>query len=112
INEVHVRGLKEPPSESVASSALRLNFGEIFRESDVPMALERLRQTLRDEGFYQAKLSYMLSPQAATQQMDVTVQVDPGPRAKVGAMSLTNQTPVPDGDAGGRPTLKTGTAIT
>ena len=112
VNQVHVEGLHEPPSDAVAASALHLNFGEIFREADMPMALDRLRQTLQDEGFYQPKLTYMLSPQAATRQMDITVQVDPGTRARVGAITLTNQTPFPEADLRGRLKLKPGTEIT
>ena len=112
INQVHVTGLHEPPSDVVAASALRLNFGEIFREADMPMALDRLRQTLQDEGFYQPKLTYMMSPVAATQQMDITVQVDPGERAKVGAIVLMNQTPFSEAELRRRLKLKPGTEIT
>src|SRR4029077_8315046 len=55
INKVLITGLHEPPSAAAATSALRLGLGEIFRVADMPAALDRLRQTLQDEGFYQAK---------------------------------------------------------
>src|SRR5580692_1628442 len=50
INRVQIVGLHEPPGEALAISSLRLNLGEIFRESDMKEALERLRQTLEDDG--------------------------------------------------------------
>src|ERR1700674_2937058 len=93
VNQVQVVGLRETPSQPVAVSALRLEFGEIFREPDMPAAIARLRQALQDEGFYQAKLTYALSPHEPTRQMDITVNVEPGPRATIGAVSLTNETP-------------------
>src|SRR5882672_9511482 len=62
INRVQIVGLREPPGESLAISALRLNLGEVFRESDMKDALDRLRQTLEDDGQYQAKLDYAATP--------------------------------------------------
>src|ERR1700687_5186824 len=55
INRVQIVGLREPPGESLAISALRLNLGEIFRESDMKEALDRLRQTLDEKGSIKAK---------------------------------------------------------
>ena len=62
INRVQIEGLREPPGEALAISALRLNLGEIFRESDMKEALDRLRQTLEDDGQYQAKVDYEATP--------------------------------------------------
>src|SRR6185437_10212994 len=56
VNVVNIIGLTEPPSDSLAVSSLRLGLGEPFRESDIAPALDRLRNTLQDEGLYRAKL--------------------------------------------------------
>ncbi len=92
VNAVRVMGLKEPPSESVAQSSMRLALGDIFRESAMPAALDRLRRTLQDEGLYEAKVSYELTPHADTRQMDITINVAPGPRARVGEIAVSNLT--------------------
>ena len=42
-------------------------------------ALDRLRQTLEDDGLYQAKLDYETTPHPDTLQMDILVRVTPGP---------------------------------
>src|SRR5580704_4228313 len=55
INRVLIEGLREPPGEALAISSLRLNVGEPFHESDMKDAFDRLRQTLEDDGQYQAK---------------------------------------------------------
>src|SRR6202162_1003300 len=45
INRVQIEGLHEPPGEALALSALRLNVGEPFRESDMKEGLERVKPT-------------------------------------------------------------------
>ncbi len=112
VSNVLVDGLHEPPSDAVAVSSLRLAFGNVFRESDMPAALDRLKQTLQDEGLYQPKLTYDLSPDNATRQMNITVHVSPGPRAKVGPLSLTNDTPFQEAELRKRLRLKPGQLIT
>src|SRR3984957_1895344 len=92
INRVQIEGLREPPGESLALSALRLNVGEPFRETDMKEALDRLRQTMEDDGQYQAKLDYATTPHPDTLQMDILVHVVPGPRARIGAITIQNQT--------------------
>ena len=96
VNAVSVEGLKEPPTESAAVSALQLGLGQPFRESEMPAALSRLSDELRQEGLYQAKLTYQLTPHPDTQQIDIAVQVEHGLRARVGAVKLSNQTTFSD----------------
>ncbi|HEX3372309.1 MAG TPA: POTRA domain-containing protein, partial [Candidatus Acidoferrales bacterium] len=92
VNRVQIDGLHEPPGEALALSALRLNVGEPFRAGDMRDALDRLRQTLEDDGEYQAKLTYDTTPHPETLQMDIVVHVMEGPRARVGAITIQNQT--------------------
>jgi len=96
INRVQIEGLREPPTDALALSALRLNLGEPYRESDMKEAVGRLRQTLEDDGEYQAKIEYDTTPHPDTRQMDILVRVTPGPRARVGAITVQNQTQFTD----------------
>ena len=75
---------------------MRLNLGEPFRDSSLREAVDRLTGTLHEEGLYQAKITWALSPYEDTRQMDITVVVDSGPRARVGDIAIDNQTPYPD----------------
>ena len=79
-----VEGLKEPPSEAAALAAMRLSFGEPFRESTLREAIGRLKDTLRNKGLYEADVKWTLTPHEDTRQMDVLVTRTPGPRAVVG----------------------------
>jgi outer membrane protein assembly complex protein YaeT len=95
-NVIRVEGLKEPPSEPAALAALRLGLGEPFRESFLHEAIGRLQDALHDDGLFQAKVDWTLTPHEDTRQMDVTVRIDPGLRARVGVFTFRNQTPYPD----------------
>jgi outer membrane protein insertion porin family len=112
INRVQIEGLHEPPGEPLALSALRLNVGEPFRESDMKEALARLRQTLEDDGQYQAKLDYVATPHPDTLQMDILVRVMAGPRARIGAITIQNQTQFANAELRSRVKLKEGATVT
>jgi outer membrane protein assembly complex protein YaeT len=112
VNRVQIEGLHEPPGEALALSALRLNVGEPFRESDMKDALDRLRQTLEDDGQYQAKLDYATTPHPETLQMDILVRVTAGPRARIGAITIQNQTQFTDAAARSQLKLKEGAEVT
>jgi len=92
-NVVRIEGLKEPPTEPAALAALRLGLGEPFRESSLREAIARLQDALRAEGLYLSKANWDLLPHEETRQMDITIHVDPGPRARVGGFAFQNQTP-------------------
>ncbi len=94
-NVVRIDGLKPPPSEPAALAALRLGLGEPFRESALREAVGRLQGSLQDDGFYQAKTTWVLGPHEDTRQMDITITVDSGPRARVGNISVQDNTRYP-----------------
>lgn len=112
VSRVQVLGLREPPSDTQAVSALGFALGATFHESDMPPALARLQSMLENEGLYQAAVNYQLSPHPDTRQMDITVHVVPGPRAHTGNLSFVNQTPFSEDELRGRLGLKSKTEIT
>jgi outer membrane protein insertion porin family len=91
-NLVRIEGLHGPPHESAALAAMRLGLGEPFRQSTLKEALGRLNETLRNDGLYQAKVETSLTPHSDTRQMDVTVRVVPGPRARISKIEIRNHT--------------------
>ncbi len=112
INRVQIVGLREPPGESLALSALRLNLGDIFRESDMKEALDRLRQTLEDDGQYQSRIEYKATPHPDTLQVNILVRVTPGARARIGVITIQNQTEFPEAELLGQLRLTRGREIT
>jgi len=111
-NAVRVNGLKDPPSEPAALAALRLGLGEPFRQSALLEAIDRLKDTLHNEGLYQAKVTWTLTPHEDTRQMDVAITVDPGPRAIIGSFVVQNKTPYPDDELIRRSKIKVKNQLT
>ena len=111
-NVVRIEGLKEPPTAPAAVAALRLTLGEPFRESALREAIVRLQDALRAEGLYVARVSSSLEPHEDTRQMDITLHVDPGPRARVGGFVFQNQTPYQAGELLHRSRMKSKVEMT
>lgn len=106
INGVRLTGLHEPPSEGLALASLRLGLGQTFRQTEFDEALDRLRQTLRDEGLYQARVAADLAPDPETRQMNVSIRIEPGRRARLGDVVLRNHTEFSDAELLARLRLK------
>jgi outer membrane protein insertion porin family len=111
-NQVILFGLKSPPSEASAAAAMQLTLGDVFRKETLNDALARLKTRLQEEGLYSAKIDAELRPHPAEHQMDILVRVQPGPRARVGAIQLTNNTEYPDTEIASRLKMKPSSEIT
>ena len=111
-NQVRIEGLIAPPSDASAAAAMQLTLGQAYRRDTVDESLEKLRETLREEGLYTAALSAENVPHADTHQMDIIVHVKPGPRARVGAIHLMNGTEYRDAEILSRLKMKGGSELT
>src|SRR5438876_3898605 len=111
-NQVRIEGLSAPPSEASAAAAMQIALGQMYRRRTVDEALERLQETLREEGLYQAKVSAETVPHPETHQMDIIVHVKSGPRARVGNIQMKNETEYRDADILSRLKMKAGSEIT
>src|SRR5436309_5752919 len=111
-NQVRIEGLIAPPSDASAAAAMQLALGQTYRQVVVKEALERLRETLREEGLYQAEVTAEALPHPETHQMDIIVHVKSGPRARVGNIQLKNETEYRDAEIRSRLRMKSGSDIT
>ena len=111
-NVLRIEGLKEPPTEASALAALRMPLGEPFRETVLADGMTRLSDSLRDEGLYEAHVGYTLAPIKETQQMDVNVRITPGPRARIGTITVVNHSKLADAELLKRSKLKTKQEVT
>jgi outer membrane protein insertion porin family len=111
-NVVRVDGLKPPPTEAAALASMRLGLGEVFRQSALQEAIERLKETLRAEGFFQSDVKFILTPHPDTRQMDVLIVVTAGLRASISSFVFKNQTPFPDAELAARSGIKLQNSLT
>ncbi len=106
-----IDGLKEPPNESTAYAALRLRVGDPYSKAALDDSLQSLREALALDGLYQGQARAVLHPDPAHRQIDITVQVIPGPRARSGAITLKNSTPYTDRDLLSKAKIKPNQAL-
>src|SRR5215831_12333343 len=111
-SQVLIRGIKPPPTEASAVASMQLPLGQTYREQDVKDAMERLRETLRDEGLYQAKISVEERIRVETHQIDVLVNLNPGPRVHAKNIQLINNTEYRDPEILARFKLRPGRELT
>ncbi len=109
---VRVEGLREPPNEPQALAAMGLQLGDTFTDDGLKSALERLKQTLDDDGLYQAKLDVQRDQNPETHLVNLTVVVNPGPRARFGDIHFVNQSRFSDHEMLERTKLKPGGKVT
>src|SRR6202158_867975 len=111
-NRVVILGLAAPPSDASAIAAMQLSLGQMYRRDALDEGLERLRDTLREEGLYAAEVSAETEPHVGTHQMDVIVHVKPGPRVRVREIQLKNGTEYRDAEILSRLKMKPGREVT
>src|SRR6266481_4394483 len=111
-NQVIIHGLVSPPTEASAIAAMQVALGEPYQADAVNEGLERLRELLREEGFYEAQVSAQTVPHPENHQMDVVINIQPGTRARIKEIELKNGTEYRDAEILARSKLKVGRGLT
>jgi outer membrane protein insertion porin family len=111
-NQVIIHGLVSPPTEASAIAAVQLPLGEPYHADAVNEGLERLRELLKEEGLYAAQVSAEAVPHPKNHQMDVIINIQPGPRSRIKEIRLKNGTEYTDAEILTRSKLKRGAALT
>lgn len=93
IGDVRVVGVPRPPSESQLVNATDLKLGELFTPEKLGLAEQELRQLLAESGFRQPKITSAVLEDAGAQQVNITITVDPGLRARIGALLVAGENP-------------------
>jgi outer membrane protein insertion porin family len=112
INQVLVQGLIPPPTEASAVASMQLSLGETYHPGDIEGAVSRLKDTLQDEGLYQATVTIERQPHPETHQIDIVAHVNPGPRVHLQNIQLLNNTSYKDGELLKLFKLKPGSELT
>jgi outer membrane protein assembly complex protein YaeT len=82
VGRVTVEGVPEPPNPGQLANASKLQLGREFEQADLVTATDSIQERLRQNGFYEAKITPLISYQPEIQQVNITFEVDPGQRAK------------------------------
>jgi outer membrane protein insertion porin family len=89
IGGVAVTGAKSSTLNAQLEQSAELTAGTRFTEVKLSRAIELMQETMARNGFHQAKISSQLTPRPTDQLVDLTFQIEPGPQARVGKVTLT-----------------------
>ncbi len=89
IGQVNVAGVPEPPNEGQLVVATKLVFGAPYSPEEVKLAVDRLSDVVKRNGFYNANVLSNTRVDEATQQVNIDFKIDPGKRAKFDGLTVT-----------------------
>ncbi|KAA6465421.1 outer membrane protein assembly factor [Acidobacteria bacterium AB60] len=88
IGTVTVDGAKGANVNTQLERAARLNPGTRYTAAKMSRALESMREVVAENGFHEAKITFILTPHPAQLLTDVAFKVISGPQARVGSVAV------------------------
>ena len=99
VGRVEVNGVQQERLASLLEFATKLDPGTPFSEPQIPAALAGVRQSLEQNGYFEADVQEATTRDDANQQVNVIFTIKQGPQARVGNVGLQGKDPgisVPD----------------
>jgi len=93
VGRVEIDGIKQDRIASLLEFATRLDPGTPYTESDIPAALEGIKQTLAENGYYEGTVQVETTKDDAGHQVNATFTVHAGPQARVGNVTVGGKDP-------------------
>ena len=90
---MRVVGAPLPPSESQLANATDLKLGEPFTPEKLGLAEQAVRRLLAESGFRRPTVTSAVVRDADAQQVNITFTVNPGLRARIGALLVAGENP-------------------
>ena len=89
IGSVGVYGAKGSNMNAQLDRSAQLNTGTRFTQAKMDRAIEQMKTTLADGGYYEPRITHTLSPHPAEQLVDLSFDVVSGPRARIGSVQVS-----------------------
>ena len=89
IGSVRVDGAPDRPTANQIVNVTKFQLGEQLTLDKITRALDRIRVLMEDNGFYKSTTAYQEETLPASQQVNIHLQIAPGPAARVGQVKLT-----------------------
>lgn len=93
VGRVVIQGVGSERLTSLLEFATKLDPGTPYTEAEIPAALNGIKSSLAENGFFQPTIDIQTEPDVVGNQMNVTVGVKTGPQARVGAVAVTGKDP-------------------
>jgi outer membrane protein insertion porin family len=91
VGDIEVQGAPNRPTAGQIVNASKFQLGELFTPDQVERALTNIKQLMQANGYYRASVSEGEHKDPARQQIDISFQINPGPQARVGTISVTGK---------------------
>jgi outer membrane protein insertion porin family len=98
VGAIHVEGAPSRPSANQIVNASKLQLGELFTREKLNRAVENIRQSLLENGYYRARVTAESTTHAEDQQTDVLFHVTAESPAHVGEVKVTGTSTLTPGE--------------
>lgn len=89
VGSVIVHGAPTRPSAGQIANASKFQLGELFTPDQLERARSNIRDLMQDNGYYLFSVSDKQHKYPDLQQIDIIFEIAPGPRARVGNVTVT-----------------------
>ena len=89
VGSVIVHGAPTRPSAGQIANASKFQLGELFTPDQLERARSNIRDLMHDNGYYLFSISDKEQKYPDRQQIDIIFEIVPGPRARVGSVTVT-----------------------
>ncbi len=93
VGRVQIGGVASERLASLLEFATKLDPGAPYTEMDLPAALDGVKESLAANGYYQPTVNLLTEMDHLGHQVNVTVEVQIGPQARVGAVAVVGKDP-------------------
>ncbi len=93
IGRVQIVGIDSERLASLLEFATKLDPGTAYTESDLPAALDGVKEALAENGYYQPTINITTRMDDVGRQINVAIDVQIGPQARVGAVTVAGKDP-------------------
>ena len=111
VGEVDVQGVPNRPTAGQVVNASKFQLGELFTSDRVDRALANIKQLMQENGYYRSLVNEQESKDPARQQIDLLFQIDPGPQARVGNVTVTGNPGYSPGQIQNMAKMRTGDPV-
>ena len=88
VGRVEIDGVQQDRLASLLEYATQLDPGTIYKQAAIPAAVDNLKTSLAQNGFYQPIITVATTPDNVGQQVDTRFTIATGPQARVGNVAL------------------------
>jgi outer membrane protein insertion porin family len=93
VGRVEIHGVNQERLTSLLEFATRLDPGTPYTEAQIPAAVEGVKQTLEQNGFYQPTVNVATTTDNDGHQVNAIFTVETGPQARVGDVAVEGKDP-------------------